>query len=176
MILGFTTTIGWDWHSFHSCWDDSPVIGKCILLILYTYHMWQLDLALHILYLPIHAMRVSQMLMLQNQMVYSNGPIWPVICSVMQQILWLKELLPISALNFFRDKFPQGDDHYPVSFILNSMASLLASAMNPLLSTHCMPHSMTFHLTKHEAESSLLSSMIYIMISLLKGGGWLSQY
>ena len=49
-----------------------------------------------------------------------------VFCSVMRQIIWLKEPLPISALNFLRDKFPQGDDHYPVSFVLDCMASLLA--------------------------------------------------
>ena len=49
-------------------------------------------------------------------------------CSVMRQILWLKEPLPISALDVLRDKFPRGDDHYPVSFVLNSMASLLAGA------------------------------------------------
>ena len=48
--------------------------------------------------------------------------------SVMRQILWLKEPLPISALDFMRDKFPQEDDHYPVGFILDFMASLLAGA------------------------------------------------
>ena len=51
-------------------------------------------------------------------------------CSVMRQILWLKEPLPINALNSFRDKFPRKDDRYPVSFVLNSMASLLAGATN----------------------------------------------
>ena len=49
-----------------------------------------------------------------------------VFCSVMRQILWLKEPLPISALNSLRDKFPGSDDHYPVSFVLDFMASLLA--------------------------------------------------
>ena len=54
-----------------------------------------------------------------------------VFCSVMRQILWLKEPLPISALNFLCDKFPQGDDrYYQPSFVLNSMASLLAGATN----------------------------------------------
>ena len=48
--------------------------------------------------------------------------------SVMRQILWLKEPLPISALDFMRDRFPREDDHYPVGFILNFMASLLAGA------------------------------------------------
>ena len=50
--------------------------------------------------------------------------------SVMRQILWLKEPLPISALNCLRDKFPRRDDRYPVSFVLNSMASLLAGVTN----------------------------------------------
>jgi len=48
--------------------------------------------------------------------------------SVMRQILWLKEPLPISALDFMRDRFPQEDDRYPVGFILNFMASLLIGA------------------------------------------------
>ena len=47
-------------------------------------------------------------------------------CSVMRQILWLKEPLPISALNLLRDKFPGRDDHYPVSFVLDFMESFLA--------------------------------------------------
>jgi len=46
----------------------------------------------------------------------------------MRQILWLKEPLPISALEFVRDRFPREDDRYPVGFILNFMASLLAGA------------------------------------------------
>ena len=51
-------------------------------------------------------------------------------CSVMRHILWLKEPLPISALNCLRDKFPRRDDHYPVSFVLDFMASLLAGVTN----------------------------------------------
>ena len=46
--------------------------------------------------------------------------------SVMRQILWLKEPLPISALDFMRDKFPQTDDHYTIGDILRLMASLLS--------------------------------------------------
>ena len=48
--------------------------------------------------------------------------------SVMRQILWLKEPLPISALDIMRDRFPEKDDRYPVGFILNFMASLLVGA------------------------------------------------
>ena len=51
-------------------------------------------------------------------------------CSVMRQILWLKEPLPISALNLLRDEFPQRDDRYPVSFVLVFMAPLLAGVTN----------------------------------------------
>ncbi|KIM52206.1 hypothetical protein SCLCIDRAFT_573911 [Scleroderma citrinum Foug A] len=47
---------------------------------------------------------------------------------VMWQILWLKEPLPISALDFMRDRFPREDDRYPVGFILNFMVSLLVGA------------------------------------------------
>jgi len=63
--------------------------------------------------------------------------------SVMQQILWLKEPLPISALDFMRDRFPQEDDHYPVGFILNFMASLLAGAND--LSTPVRPLHASFY-------------------------------
>ena len=47
---------------------------------------------------------------------------------VMWQILWLKEPLPISALDFMWDRFPREDDRYPVGFILNFMVSLLVGA------------------------------------------------
>ena len=46
--------------------------------------------------------------------------------SVMRQIIWLKEPLPISALDFMRDRFPLKDDHYAVEDILGLMASLLS--------------------------------------------------
>ena len=48
--------------------------------------------------------------------------------SVMRQILWLKEPLPISALDYMRCRFPREDDRYPAGFILNFMASLLTGA------------------------------------------------
>ena len=51
-------------------------------------------------------------------------------CSVMRQILWLKEPLPISALNSLRDKFSGKVDHYPVSFVLDFMAPLLVGVTN----------------------------------------------
>ena len=53
-----------------------------------------------------------------------------VFCSVMRQILWLKEPLSISALNLLRDKFPRRDDRYSVSFVLDYMAPLLAGVTN----------------------------------------------
>ena len=53
-----------------------------------------------------------------------------VFCSVMRQILWLKEPLPISALNSLRDEYPRSVDRYPVSFVLDFMASLLAGVTN----------------------------------------------
>ena len=51
-------------------------------------------------------------------------------CSVMRQILWLKEPLPISALNLLRDKFPREEDRYPVNYVLDSMASLFFGITN----------------------------------------------
>ena len=59
--------------------------------------------------------------------------------SVMQQILWLKKPLSISALDFIRDMFPRVDDRYPVGEILNMMASLLCGtneASTPIRPLH----------------------------------------
>ena len=63
--------------------------------------------------------------------------------SVMQQILWLKEPLPISALDCMRDRFPREDDRYPVGYILNFMASLLAGATE--VSTPVRPLHASFY-------------------------------
>ena len=63
--------------------------------------------------------------------------------SVMRQILWLKEPLPISALDFMRDKFPRKDDRYPVGLILSFMASLLAGAND--ISTPVRPLHASFY-------------------------------
>ena len=46
--------------------------------------------------------------------------------SVMRQILWLKEPLPINALDAMRQKFHREDDWYPVGVVLDFMASLLS--------------------------------------------------
>ena len=59
--------------------------------------------------------------------------------SVMRQVLWSKEPLSISALDFIREKFPQQEDHYPVGDVLNSMASLLSGtseASTPIRPLH----------------------------------------
>jgi len=61
----------------------------------------------------------------------------------MWQILWLKELLPISALDFMHERFPQEDDHYPVGYILNFMAPLLAGASE--VSTPVCPLHVLFY-------------------------------
>ena len=63
--------------------------------------------------------------------------------SVMRQILWLKEPLPISALDFMRERFPQEDDRYPVGYILNFMAPLLAGASE--VSTPVRPLHASFY-------------------------------
>ena len=46
--------------------------------------------------------------------------------SVMRQILWLKEPLPINVLDTMRQKFHRGDDRYPVGVILDFMAPLFS--------------------------------------------------
>jgi len=63
--------------------------------------------------------------------------------SVMRQILWLKEPLPISALDFVRNRFPREDDRYPVGLILNFMTSLLVGANG--LSTPIRPLHASFY-------------------------------
>ena len=55
-----------------------------------------------------------------------SSEVLDVFQSVMRQILWSKEPLPISALDFIRDRFPQTDDRYPVGGTLRSLASLLS--------------------------------------------------
>ena len=59
---------------------------------------------------------------------FAKGPsdVLDMFRSVMRQILWLKEPLSISALDFMRMRFPREEDHYPVGDILKSMASLLS--------------------------------------------------
>ena len=63
--------------------------------------------------------------------------------SVMQQILWLKKPLSISALDFIRDMFPRADDRYPVGEILKMVASLLCGTNE--LSTPIRPLHASFY-------------------------------
>ena len=59
---------------------------------------------------------------------FTQGPsdVLDIFRSVMRQILWSKEPLSISALDFMRNRFPRKEDHYPIGDVLNSMASLLS--------------------------------------------------
>ena len=61
-----------------------------------------------------------------KELTRGSSDVLSMFCSVMRQILWLKEPLPISALDFMRDRFPRKDDRYPVGDILNLVASLLS--------------------------------------------------
>ena len=63
--------------------------------------------------------------------------------SVMRQVLWSKESLPISALDSMRDKFPRTDDHYDVGDTLCLMASLLSGATD--ISTPVRPLHASFY-------------------------------
>ena len=66
-----------------------------------------------------------------------------VFCSAMRQILWLKEPLTISALNPLPVKFPRRDNHYPINFILDFMAPVLAGVTND--STPVRPPHASFY-------------------------------
>ena len=61
-----------------------------------------------------------------KELTSGSSDVLAMFCSVMQQLLWLKKPLPISALDFMRARFPQEDDRYPVGDILQLMASLLS--------------------------------------------------
>ena len=64
--------------------------------------------------------------------------------SVMRQILWSKEPLSISALDFIRNRFPRQEDHYPARDVLNSMESLL-SGTGSEVSTPIRPLHASFY-------------------------------
>jgi len=63
--------------------------------------------------------------------------------SVMQQILWSKEPLSISALDSMHCKFTRTDDHFPVGIILGYMASFLTGTVD--LSTLVRPLHASFY-------------------------------
>ena len=95
-------------------------------------------------------------------------------CSVMRQILWLKEPLPVSALNFLRDKFPRRDDRYPVSFVLDFMASLLAGVTDestPVRPLHASfydflldrKRSREFFVEQHDVHHDLAVASLSVM-------------
>ena len=72
---------------------------------------------------------------------FTKGPsdVLDMFRSVMRQILWSKEPLSISALDFIRKKFPRQEDHHPVGDVINSMASLLSGtseASTPIRPLH----------------------------------------
>ena len=58
--------------------------------------------------------------------IQGSSEVLDVFQSVMRQILWSKEPLPISALDFIRNRFPRADDRYRVGGTLRSLASLLS--------------------------------------------------
>ena len=76
---------------------------------------------------------------------FTQGPsdVLDMFRSVMRQILWSKEPLSISALDFIRNRFPQQEDHYPVGDVLNSMASLLSGTSE--VSTPIRPLHASFY-------------------------------
>ena len=97
-----------------------------------------------------------------------------VFFSVMRQILWLKEPLPISALNLLRDEFPRRDDRYPVNFVLDFMASLLAGITNestPIRPLHASFYdflldrrrSREFFVEQHDVHHDLAVASLSVM-------------
>ena len=97
-----------------------------------------------------------------------------VFCSVMRQILWLKEPLPVSSLNLLRDEFPRKDEHYPVNFVLNFMAPLLAGVTNetsPVRPLHASFYdflldkrrSREFFIERHDVHRNLAVASLSVM-------------
>ena len=76
---------------------------------------------------------------------FTKGPsdILDMFRSVMRQILWSKEPLSISALDYIRGWLPRQEDHYPVGDVLNLMASLLSGTSE--VSTPICPVHASFH-------------------------------
>ena len=102
-----------------------------------------------------------------------------VFCSVMRQILWLKEPLPISALNSLRAKFLRRDDHYPVNFVLDFMASLLAGVTDestPVRPLHAsfydflldMERSREFFIEQRDVHHDLAIASLSVMQTSLR--------
>ena len=97
--------------------------------------------------------------------------------SVMRQIVWLKEPLSISALDFIRERFPQEEDHYPVGDILNLMASLLSGTNE--VSTPVRPLHASFYdflLDEKRSgvffipESAVHHDLTLALLSIMEGG------
>ena len=61
-----------------------------------------------------------------KEITQGTSDILGVFQSVMRQVLWSKEPLPITALNALRERFPRTDDCYFVGDTLELMASLLS--------------------------------------------------
>ena len=61
-----------------------------------------------------------------KELTQGSPEVLVVFQSVMRQILWSKEPLPMSALDFMRGRFPRVDDRYPLAATLQLMASLLS--------------------------------------------------
>ena len=61
-----------------------------------------------------------------KEFTQESSEVLGVFQSVMRQILWSKEPLSISSLDFLRGKFPRKDDCYSVGDTLRVMASLLS--------------------------------------------------
>ena len=79
-----------------------------------------------------------------KEFTQGSSEVLGVFQSVMRQILWSKEPLPISALDFLRDRFPRTDDRYSVEDTLRVMASLL-SGTNGKTSTPVRPLHASFY-------------------------------
>ena len=94
--------------------------------------------------------------------------------SVMRQILWLKEPLPINALDVMRHKFHREDDQYPVGVILDFMSSLLSGTgdtVTPIRPLHASfydfllnkEQSKEFFIDEHDAQHDLALASFRVM-------------
>ena len=99
--------------------------------------------------------------------------------SVMRQILWLKEPLPIGALDAMRQRFRREDNRYPVGVILGFMASLLSGtgdAATPIRPLHASFYdfllneewSKEFFIEERDAQHDLALASFRVMEDGLK--------
>ncbi|KAL4078818.1 hypothetical protein V8B97DRAFT_2067943 [Scleroderma yunnanense] len=99
--------------------------------------------------------------------------------SVMRQILWSKEPLPIGAMDAMRREFSQENDHYSVRIVLDFMASFLTGTTEtsvPVRPLHASfydflldaKRSEEFFVDQHDIHRNLALASLHVMQSGLR--------